>query len=98
MWSLFVGHLSLEKILKALYVKKNGTTPPYIHDLIKLAKKNYITLTAEQEQLLFEINEFQIETRYPEYKNQLYKKCTEEFTVTYLSHIKELYLWFKSQI
>jgi len=28
-WSLFIGHLTIEKLLKALYVKNMGDYPPY---------------------------------------------------------------------
>ncbi|MBN1769485.1 MAG: HEPN domain-containing protein [Prolixibacteraceae bacterium] len=31
-WSLFVGHISTEKILKALYVKKFSKHAPFIHN------------------------------------------------------------------
>ena len=35
--SLFFGHLYLEKICKALWVKNNnGNIPPFIHNLVKL--------------------------------------------------------------
>lgn len=32
-WALFMGHLVLEKLLKALYVKNKNEFPPMIHDL-----------------------------------------------------------------
>ena len=36
-WCLFIAHLVLEKLFKAFYVKNTGTTPPRIHDLVRLA-------------------------------------------------------------
>ena len=55
-WSLFVGHLLIEKLLKALYVKINNEYPPQIHNLLRLAlsklklseqdKFNFATITA----------------------------------------------------
>lgn len=38
-WTLFVGHLMIEKLLKALYVKVNNDYPPFIHNLLRLAEK-----------------------------------------------------------
>ena len=36
-WALFIGHLSLEKILKALWVKNNQSDiPPRTHNLKKI--------------------------------------------------------------
>jgi len=32
-WSMFLGHLMIEKLLKALYVKLKNDYPPYIHNL-----------------------------------------------------------------
>lgn len=33
-WALFVGHLVLEKLMKALYVKKVDTQVPRVHNLL----------------------------------------------------------------
>ena len=42
-WCLFLGHLVLEKALKALYVKTNeNKLPPKTHNLLKLAEKTTI--------------------------------------------------------
>jgi len=39
-WCLFLGHLVLEKALKAHYVQDNeNQMPPRVHNLVKLAKK-----------------------------------------------------------
>ena len=37
-WSLFLGHISIEKLLKALFVKKNGNHAPFTHNLYRLAE------------------------------------------------------------
>ncbi len=37
-WALFVGHLLIEKLLKALFVKTNFDYPPMIHNLLRLAE------------------------------------------------------------
>lgn len=33
-WSMFVGHLMMEKLLKALFVRVNNEFPPFIHNLL----------------------------------------------------------------
>lgn len=35
-WSLFIGHLVIEKLLKALYIKNKNEYPPLIHDLRRI--------------------------------------------------------------
>ncbi len=47
-WSLFVGHLCIEKLLKALYVKEIDIITPRVHDLYKLAIKCHLEMTEEQ--------------------------------------------------
>jgi len=98
-WCLFVGHLVLEKTLKALFIQDNNNQlPPKTHNLIKLARHTKIKLTEEQEILLDEINDFNLEARYPQYKNEFYKKCTKEFCENYFYKIDELMKWQQSQI
>jgi HEPN domain-containing protein len=41
-WSLFMGHLVIEKLLKALYVKSKNEFPPLIHDLRRIIEKSGI--------------------------------------------------------
>ncbi|MBM7582722.1 HEPN domain-containing protein [Caldicoprobacter guelmensis] len=41
-WSLFIGHLVIEKLIKAIYVKNVSDNPPRIHDLSRLAEKALI--------------------------------------------------------
>ncbi|MCD6570249.1 MAG: HEPN domain-containing protein [Deltaproteobacteria bacterium] len=95
-YSLFFGHLCLEKLLKGLYVKINKTSPPFTHDLNKLAKESELDL--DQKQILFfeEVNRFNIEVRYPDYRFTFYKKCTPEFTRSSVKKIKECFNWLMS--
>jgi HEPN domain-containing protein len=41
-WSLFMGHLVIEKLLKAYLVKSFGIQPPHIHNLLRLAEKQIL--------------------------------------------------------
>ncbi len=61
-WCLFLGHLVLEKILKALYVCTNeNISPPKIHNLIKLSDMAKLILTDEERIFLGEVNNFHLE-------------------------------------
>jgi len=97
-WCLFIGHLVLEKILKAHFVKDNKKEPPKIHDLLILASSTKLTLTKEQEEFLSRATDFNIETRYPRDKFKFYKTATKEFTSANFAKIKEMYQWLKSQL
>ena len=98
-WSLFIGHLVLEKTLKALFVfKNNNQAPPKIHNLVRLADLSGLVLTMEQKMLFDKITDFNIDTRYPSVKFEFYKQCTAQFTQEYFAAIKENYTWLKSLI
>lgn len=97
-WCLYVSHLVIEKLLKAFFVRDTGKPPPRIHNLLRLAENTKLTLTDEQKHLLSDINDFNIEARYPDLKQNFYKLCTKEFVEEYFLKIKELYIWLQLQI
>ncbi len=90
-WCLFLAHLVLEKSLKALYVQNIGKMAPRIHDLVRMAHLAKIELEEEILEFLDAVNTFNISTRYPDEKLKFYKLCTEEFTETHFTQIKEIY-------
>jgi HEPN domain-containing protein len=67
-WSMFIGHLMIEKLLKALFVKTNNEYPPYIHNLLRLAEKCDIDLNEEQRFFFATVTAFNINARYDDYK------------------------------
>ena len=79
-WCLFVGHLCIEKLLKAYYVKKVDAVVPRTHDLYKLAVRSALEMTEDHKDKLQYVTMFNIEARYEEYKREFHKKCTKEFT------------------
>lgn len=97
-WSLFVGHLCLEKLLKACYVKSVDTAVPRIHDLYKLASRCGLVMTEEQKDALQYVALFNIEARYEEYKREFHKKCTKSFAENNLATIRELRSWLLEKI
>lgn len=94
-YCLFIGHLVLEKTLKALYVKNVDLNPPFKHSLPLLAEKANLQITTAQETFLEEVTDFNIEARYPDIKFQFFKKCTKNFTEKYFNEIKDFYKWLK---
>ncbi|MDT3740441.1 MAG: HEPN domain-containing protein [Candidatus Kapabacteria bacterium] len=97
-YSLFIGHLALEKILKAHFVKFNADSPPKTHDLLKLAQKSGLNLSDEQQKFLLEVNNFNIEARYPDEKLSFYLSSTKEYATNKIKQIMELHSWLKSLI
>lgn len=94
-WCLFIGHLVLEKFLKAHFVNDNDDIPPKIHDLLRLESQIRLNLSDDQKKFCELANDFVIEARYPEEKLRFYKLCDLSFTKNNFEKIKELYSWLK---
>ena len=98
-WALFMGHLVLEKTIKALFVKNNDNKiPPKVHNLVLLSELANFKINDETKFFFDRVNDFNLEVRYPEYKNEFYKLCTKEFAEENLTKLKETYNWIKSQL
>jgi HEPN domain-containing protein len=62
-YSLFMGHLALEKLLKASVVKKTKMHAPFSHSLPYLAEKSKLKIPEEILIKLREFMEFHFESR-----------------------------------
>jgi HEPN domain-containing protein len=97
-YALFFGHLTIEKLLKGLYIKEYNKTPPYSHRLVSLLEKLNLDVNEKNLQYFEIITDFNLEARYPDEKFQFYNKCTKEFTKKYMDIIKELKTWLTQLI
>jgi len=97
-YSLFFGHLALEKLLKSHYVKKFQKHAPLIHNLERLAVSIGLDLSDKHKESLIKISSFNIEARYPDIKRSFRTSCTKEFTQKELGEIKEVYQWLMSMM
>lgn len=97
-WTLFLGHISLEKLLKALYVSKHGKHAPFTHNLYRIAELIEIELSDEYADWLDEITSFNLNARYDDYKKEFYSLCTPEYTKDWISKIDTLRTWIKAKL
>ena len=97
-YSLFFGHLTVEKTLKAIYVDRFNDNPPYTHRLIYLAEKASLKLSKEKIRLLEVVTDFNLEARYPDEKFSFKKRCTKDFTEKHLKKIGAIKKWLANQI
>lgn len=97
-YCLFLCHLSIEKLLKAIVAKKMKDHPPYTHNLLYLAGKAEFDLSKAQIALLDEINQFNIEARYPEDLKAFYEKADRFFAKKYLGAAKEMWKWLQKKL
>lgn len=97
-WSLFIGHIVIERLLKACIVKELRKHSPFTHDLTKLAKLSRLNFSEEYLDWLDTITTFNMNARYDSYKEAFYKKCTFDFTTEWIEKIKKLQLWIKEKL
>ena len=97
-WALFVGHIVIERLIKAAVVKNTKDNAPFTHDLRRLSQLSQIAFKDEHIIRLDTITTFNINARYDSYKQAFYKKCTPEFTSEWISNIKELREWIKARL
>ena len=98
-WALFMGHLVIEKLSKALFVNNIGDYPPLIHDLRRIIEKAGVEeLGPKKREILDSITRFNISARYDDYKQSFYFLCTDDFTKKWVKEIKECRLWIKSML
>ena len=79
--SLFYLHLSLEKYIKALIVKRSLGQAPFFHNLVFLVGKLDIQVSEEMIRDLTQISEFNVGTRYPADIQKFYKTATKEYVL-----------------
>jgi HEPN domain-containing protein len=97
-WALFLGHLVVEKLLKAYHVKRIDADYPRIHNLLEIAHKASLDLSDEQKLIISELTAFNLRARYPDYKNRFQKKADRQYTETHLSKIREIRKWLQEKI
>ena len=97
--SVFWAHLTLEKLLKAHWVKDNPTDiAPRIHNLVRLADETTLVLDATQRRFLLDMNTYQMDSRYPDYNFSIEIICTSTQTQIILTEVNILTTWLLNQL
>lgn len=94
-YTIFMCHLAIEKILKAKVEEITAKTPPYTHNLVYLVKSAELSPPEEMNRFLGELSNLSIVTRYPKDFQKILKAFTKERTGDFLEKTKEVFLWIK---
>ena len=97
-WALFLGHLVLEKLLKAVFVFRHQKHALFTHDLLRLAEKTGIEPSQEITDWLDEISTFNLNARYDNYKQDFYNRATKEFTEIWIGRIEIVREWLMQKL
>ena len=96
----FFCHQIAEKALKAVVTNVAGEVPPKIHDLKKLAQQGNVFDNFSEKQLVFlvELDPFNIEARYPDYKAKIEEMLTEEKCKRILKETENFLCWIRNEL
>ena len=95
-YSLFFGHLAVEKMLKAILAQRTNEEIPRSHNLLRLLNAAGVEASEERCDYLMRITGYNLEARYPDYKRAFRKKCSKEFTEVELGIVEEVMKWLAS--
>ena len=95
LYSAFMCHQVIEKMLKAYWTATCEEVPPYIHEHKRLAELCglYLKMSEEQRYFLEVIRPMNIEARYPDYKRSMANSLNEEKTKTIVEQTKQMQQW-----
>jgi len=88
-------HLSVEKLLKALYEAVWDKVPPKTHNLIYLSNAVSLDVPEKHLRVLETLNHLSIATRYPEDIDGLTRSFRKKRVGEYLERTKDLLRWLK---
>ena len=97
--SLFFAHLTIEKASKARWVADNTPDfPPRTHNLRILAEQTTLLISPRQLAFMEQMNTFQMEGRYPDYRFGIYQMFQEPQTKIVLQETENLYQWLLNNL
>lgn len=96
----FTCQQAIEKLLKALFVKKNNCTPPYTHNLLRLCEGVEIITEFSEKQLSFieHLCSYYIQSRYTEELQRLSAMLTKKKASLLYRETGELFAWLSQKI
>ena len=95
LYVIFMCHLALEKILKALAGEALGRMPPRTHDLIYLVRASGIAPPREHLDFIGKINTASVPTRYPDDLARAVAAYPREVAEDYLATTRSVVGWLK---
>lgn len=96
-YCVFMCHLSLEKALKGLLIKKTDEFPSKTHSLIYFVDKIGLKLGDQDLEFILTLNKVSIPTRYPDDLRKLFSAYTKELTESIVNDTKRIQSWIKAQ-
>ncbi|OGL44803.1 MAG: hypothetical protein A2W05_00620 [Candidatus Schekmanbacteria bacterium RBG_16_38_10] len=97
-YTIFMCHLALEKVLKAKVEEISNKTPPKTHDLEYLIELAKLSPDENKEKFLVEISNLSVVTRYPRDFQSMFRDFSRERVESILTKTKETFQWIEKSI
>ena len=97
-YCVFMCHLSLEKILKASYIKNLEKNPPKVHNLVYLVTAQKLNLPKLITDFLDDLNEISVPTRYPQELAKILVEYNKKKTQEIFNKTTEAFLCLKKRL
>jgi HEPN domain-containing protein len=94
---VFMSHLSIEKALKGLFVKKFSEEPPKTHSLIHMAETLKLHLPEHLNECIFLLNRVSVPARYPSDLQSLIDTYDDAKTRPLFVAAGEVLAWLKKK-
>lgn len=94
-YTVIMCQQSIEKLLKALYLKEHKIEAPKSHNLLYLLEEIDIEVPEDDRTFLAEISSFYISGRYPNYKKKVSAMLNRKKAKEYLKKSREFLKWLK---
>lgn len=92
---VFMCHLAIEKMLKAVVAEVTVKVPPRTHNLLYLTKLADLCFSENHFEFIAKINNASLVTRYPEDFKALSESFPEVVVSAYLEKTQEIIEWLK---
>lgn len=91
---VFMCHLTLEKMLKAIFTEVTEEYPPRIHNLEKIAQSANVSFPGELQGFIHDLSDMSIPTRYDEEVRDIgYAQARRT-----LAHTRKAFKWLRQQL
>jgi HEPN domain-containing protein len=97
LYVVFMCHLAIEKMLKALWAETRYEYPPRTHDLLLLVRRLELTLPKRDLRFLGLIADASVPTRYPEDLKAMVKVYPRRTAASFLERTRRVMKWLRCQ-
>lgn len=95
LYVIYMCHLAVEKLLKAIVAETQSELPPKTHNLYHLVKLAAVEIDEQFKSLLADLNAASLPVRYPEDLEQISKQYTKTIAEQFLHQTQGCVRWLK---